>query len=392
VIRARLALAAALAFSATAWAAEPQTSLPPGHRPAAGSVEDELWYATDRAEKELLASPQLVRDPALNAYVRGVACKVAAEHCKDLRVYIADVPHFNAYAAPNGMVVVWTGTLLRVQDEAELAAILGHEFAHYREQHVLEQWRKAKRTSAFLATFGLLTYGGGIGIAGTLAGIAGAASMFNFSREKEREADRLGFASLMAQGYDPAAGARLWERMVREEKAPNNIRRNAVFATHPRSDERLADLRAATEAALAAGNAGTLRNREAYHDATCSYLQHWLEGELSRRMFATSIQLFADLRPLAEADEQATYAFFQAEAHRRRGKEGDLAIAERLYAEAVSLPAPPNAAWREHGLVLRSKGMKAEAAAALRRYLELEPAADDAAFIQRYLTELETTP
>jgi predicted Zn-dependent protease len=392
VTRRLVALAAAFAIAFGATAAEPQAALEPGQRPASGSVEDELWYATDRAEKDLLASPVLVRDPALNAYVRGVACKVAGEYCKDLRVYIADIPHFNAYASPNGMVVVWTGTLLRAQDEAELAAVLGHEFAHYRQRHVLEQWLKAKRTSAFLSTFGILTYGGGIGLAGTLAGIAGAASMFNFSRDKEREADRFGFASLNSQGYDVEAGARLWERMVREEKAPNNLRRNPVFATHPRTEERLADLRAASVAALAAGQAGTLRNREAYHDATCTYLQHWLEGELSRRMYATSIQLFADLRPLAEADEQATYAFFQAEAYRRRGKEGDRAMAEKLYAEAIALPEPPPGAWREHGLVLRAQSRKAEAAMALRRYLELDPSATDAAFIRSYLNELETTP
>jgi predicted Zn-dependent protease len=387
-------LAMALLLAATgAFAAEPLESARPGQRPPAGSVEDELWYASERAEKDLLESPLLVRDEALNAYVRGVVCKVAGEHCGDLRVYVVEVPAANAMTFPNGMVIVWTGLLLRASDEAELASVLAHEFAHYERRHSVQQYLKAKRTTAFLSTFGLLTYGGGGGLAGMLAGLAGSASLMQKSRAAEREADRLGFARLRAQGYDPQAGVRLWERMLREELAPNNIRRPIVaFATHPRTEERVADLKAAAAEATAGGYAGTETHRAAYRAVTCDYLPKWLEGELSRRMYATSIQMLADSRPLADADQQATYAFFQAEAHRRRGKEGDAAAAARLYAEAIALPAPPAAAWREHGLALRAAGDRAGAIASLRRYLELEPGAQDAAFVRQYLAELESMP
>ena len=51
-----------------------------------------------------------VRDPALNAYVKNVACRAAEAYCKDLRVYIMNVPAFNASMAPNGMMIVWTGS------------------------------------------------------------------------------------------------------------------------------------------------------------------------------------------------------------------------------------------------------------------------------------------
>ena len=109
----------------------------PGQRPPAGSDEDELWYAMERAERELQHHPLLVKDEALNAYVRGVACKVAGDYCPDLRVYIVDLPWFNASMAPNGMMLVWTGALLRFQDESELALVLGHEFAHFRHRIAL---------------------------------------------------------------------------------------------------------------------------------------------------------------------------------------------------------------------------------------------------------------
>ncbi len=361
----------------------------PGQRPPVGSDEDELWYAMDRAERELQQHPLLVRDEALNAYVREVACKVAGNYCPDLRVYIVEQPWFNASMAPNGMMVVWTGALLRFQDEAELALVLGHEFAHFRQRHSLQQWRKAKRTTAFLGSFGLLAWGSGAGAAGQIADLLGVAHMYRFSRDAEREADRLGFAAVTASGYDPAAGGRLWQRMFDEEAARKYGKPVPVFASHPKTSERLADVRATAEASGAAGGDD---GRARYRAAVRPFLAPWLEDELSRRMFDTSVRVIGDLRALAEPDLQGLYAFALAEAHRRRAKEGDAARAEALYVEAAGLPGAPAANHRELGLIQRARGEKPQAAASLRRYLELAPEAEDAAFIRHYLTELESRP
>lgn len=358
----------------------------PGQRPPAGSDEDELWYAMERAERELQQHPSLVRDPALNAYVRGVACRVAADYCGDMRVYIVEQPWFNASMSPNGMMIVWTGALLRFQDEAELALVLGHEFAHFRQRHSIQQWRRAKRSSAFLGSFGLLAWGGGAGAAGYLANIVGAASMYQFSRDAEREADRIGFAVATGEGYDAHAGARLWQRMKDEEDARRYGKPVPVFASHPKTQERLEDV---TAAAAASGQASGESGREAYRAAVRPFLVHWLEMELSRRMYDSSVRVITDLRAQAEPELQATYAFFQGEAHRRRGGDGDADRARALYAEAVALPDPPAAAHREHGLALRSAGDAAGAAESLRTYLALAPEAGDAAFVRQYLSELE---
>lgn len=374
------------ASSAHAEAVDPAR---PGQRPPAASDEDELWYAMDRAERELQQHPLLVRDEALNAYVRGVACRVAGDYCTDLRVYIVEQPWFNASMAPNGMMVVWTGALLRFQDEAELALVLGHEFAHFRERHSLAQWRRAKRSSALLGSFGLLAWGGGAGAAGQLASLLGEASLYRFSREAEREADRLGFAATVAQDYDPAAGARLWGRMVEEEAARSYGKPIPVFASHPKTTERLADVRTAAEASGAStGSTG----RDAYRAAVGPFIESWLEDELSRRMYDTSVQVIGRLRGLADPGLQGRYAFYLAEAHRRRGKGSDAAVAAELYAEAVTLPDAPAAAFREHGLVLRAEGRPDQASAALKRYLELSPQAEDAAFVRHYIDELEPSP
>ena len=361
----------------------------PGDRPAPGSDEAELWYAMERAELELQKSPQLVRDPALNGYVHDVACRITSDYCKDLRVYIMDVPYFNASMAPNGALVIWSGALLRMQNEADLALVLGHEFGHYRERHTLQQWRKLKKSSGFLSAFSVLTYGVGFGLAGMAANLVGAANLLKFSRDKEREADRIGFAQLVARGYDPNSGVRMWDAMLREENARDYGKPIPVFASHPQTRERLEDLRTA---AAAIPNPGKELGIDRFRAATGPFLKHWLDGELSRRMFTTSVQVIGDLRQTCPPERKGLYTFYLGEAHHRRNKGDDRSQAEALYAEAINEPGAPADAWREHGMSLRAAGDKAEARAALQHYLELAPDADDRAFVLGYIDELKAGP
>jgi predicted Zn-dependent protease len=377
-----LAMLLATVVAGAATASTPP-AIEPGEKPVAGSTEAELWYGVDQLEKELRASPVLVRDPVLNAYVREVACKVTREHCRDLRVYIINAPVFNASMAPNGAMLVFTGALLRMQDESELALVLGHEFAHFRQRHTLQYWVKAKRTSAWMASFSMA------GLVGSVLQRAGLASMFDFTRDMEREADAIGFATASSMGYDPQAGVRLWTRMLAEEKANLQSKTWPIFASHPRTAERLEDVGLAARKAPA----GDVRTeRETYRKAMQPFLAAWLEAELSRRMYDTAIQVIGDLRASADPASAGTYTFFLAEAYRRRNKNDDMAHARKLYAEAVTLPDAPADAWREQGMALRADGKRIEAIDALRRYLELKPQAGDRAFTQKYISELETTP
>ncbi len=380
-------LAALLACASS----EPVRVATPGSRPTAGSDEDALWYAMQRSERELQSSPQLVRDPALNAYVRGVACKVAADYCADLRVYIVEQPWFNAMMAPNGMLIVWTGALLRVRNEAELAFVIGHEAGHYRAQHVLRQWRRSKDVSALMSAFEVASAGVGVPIAGQLGALAGYAALFSFSREQEREADRLGFAAMVARGYDPQSGVELWARMLREEDSKTYGKSWPAFASHPPTRERLDDIRAAVAAiAISANRAhGSERNVAAYRAATHPFLAHWLDAELARRQYAASILVVSELLVDASTDDRALLSFYLGEAYRRRANPTDRAEAARWYAQAIALPDPPAAAWRERGMALRDAGQRSEAADALRRYLDLAGNASDRAFVEHDLAELQ---
>lgn len=354
----------------------------PGSRPQAGTDEDELWYAMERAETELKRSPQRVTDAALNAYVREVACKAAAERCRDLRVYIMDVPHFNASMAPNGAMLVWTGALLRMRDEAELAFVLGHETGHYDAQHSIQQWRRLKDTSAVLSAFQTVAFGAGAGNAAMLGALAGYATLFKYSRDMEREADRFATAASLRQGYDAQAGVDLWARMLAEEQTKPYQRRGRIFSTHPPSSERLNDIRAA---AAAVDTHPRERGRDRYRAVMRPFLAHWLDENLGQREYASSILVIGGLLAEAPDADRGLLTFYMGEAYRRRGAAGDRDRAAELYAKAVTLPGTPAAAWREHGFALRRRGRSAAAREALQRYLSLAPQAQDRAFVQREL-------
>lgn len=357
----------------------------PGTRPVVGTDEDELWYAMERAEKELQRSPLLVRDEALNAYVRDVACKAAAEHCKDLRVYVMDVPEFNASMAPNGTMLVWTGALLRMHDEAELAFVLGHETGHFTAQHSLRQWRRIKDTTAFLSVFQVLAFGGGAANIAMLGGLAGYATLFKFSRDMEREADKIGVNSLLREGYDPQAGVALWSRMLAEEKARPYQKRMVLFSTHPPSDERLADIRSAADAS---GSRNGDLGVERFRTATRPFLERWLVADLAQRRYASSILLIEGLLADAPSNDRGLLTFHLGEVYRRRAGTGDKTKAAAYYAQAVALPGTPAAAWREQGYALRDTGQLAAARAALQRYLSLAPNAEDRALVEHALQQI----
>lgn len=376
------AICLALAGCATS---QPIREHRPGDAPVAGTDEDELWYAMQRAETELQRSPLLVKDPALNAYVRSIACKVAGDNCRDLRVYIMDVPEFNASMAPNGMMIVWTGALLRARDEAEIGFVLGHESGHFTAQHSIKQWRRLKDTSAVLSAFQLVAYGAGVPDAALLGALGAYAGIFKFSRDQEREADKLGFATAVARGYDPAAGGDLWARLKREEDTRKYQRQGVVFSSHPATEERLRDIRAAAAATPPGQYA---RYRDEYRQAMRPFLDRWLAAELGRRRYASSLLVIGELLNEAPEQDRAIVTFYLGEAHRRRNAEGDRAKAAELYAKATQMPDAPAAAWREHGFALRDAGNTAEATTMLRRYLDTAPNAEDRAFVERELTKL----
>ncbi|MDE0443038.1 MAG: M48 family metallopeptidase [Gammaproteobacteria bacterium] len=136
----------------SACASQPVDDASPGERPATDTDEAGLWQMLERDEYKLQTSTGVVRDPALQAYLESVLCRVVRDHCADIRLYVLPGGGMNAAMAPNGMMLVFTGLLVRLENEAQLAAVLGHEAAHYVKRHTLQRWRDLRARTATLHT------------------------------------------------------------------------------------------------------------------------------------------------------------------------------------------------------------------------------------------------
>ena len=165
---------------ATGCATQPVTDVEPGQRPPLESEEAGFWMQMDRVEERVRTSGRVVRDEDLNAYVREILCRLVEDYCGDIRFYIVRHPYFNASMGPNGAMQIWTGLLLRVQNEAQLAAVLGHELTHYLRRHTLQRWRDIRAKTDALVFVQLATAVAGVGIVGTFAQLAALGSIQAF--------------------------------------------------------------------------------------------------------------------------------------------------------------------------------------------------------------------
>lgn len=379
----------------------------PGVRPADNTDEGGLWNAMDKAEVEARASADVNRDPRLNAYVKGLVCKLAPEYCGDVRVYVMDRPYFNASMAPNGYMEVWSGVLLRARTEDELALVLAHEISHYAENHSLEAWRAQKTRAAGLmgVQLGVALLGAAAAANATTAQGARAAldvadgvsnviylgtiaSLFRFSREAENQADRMGWDRATKAGYGADMGVRIWEGLQAETKASqfarvrNSERRINVFGSHPLTTERL-KLMQGLSGGRPESRSGDPR---AYRAAIRPYLGAWIRDDLRRKDFGQTLHLLAELSEVGE--DLGLLNFFTGEAYRLRREVGDLERARAAYLAASAHPDAPVQTWRELGEAHRKAGDPAAARAAFTAYLERAPQAEDKWLVEAALAKL----
>ncbi|MFN0183586.1 MAG: tetratricopeptide repeat protein [Aquabacterium sp.] len=330
----------------------------------------------DRHEARLRRSPFLMRDPALNTYLTGLACKLGGDHCPDIRVYPVRTPYFNASMAPNGMMQIWSGLLLRVDNEAQLASVIGHEIGHYLERHSLLQLQDLRSRTAAMAIFAFL---GGVGLIGQLALAAGAPA---FSRDQERDADRIGIALIRRGGWDAREAAKVWSQLRQELTAGaggDPAKKSVMFATHPGADERQALL------AELAGQEGGVTHDEAFQRLMDPHLPMLIDDELKRAQYEETITLMTRLHQ--RRPERGDLLYARGEARRLGGKVEETPAALADFQSALQLKSAPAQTYRAIGLIERQAGRKAEAVQAFERYLREAPDAPDAALIQSFVKE-----
>ncbi|MBI2529321.1 MAG: tetratricopeptide repeat protein [Candidatus Rokubacteria bacterium] len=341
--------------------------------------ERAMWNQAETEEEKLVKAGKIYEDPLLEEYLSGLAARLVPAEIQTagappIRVAVFRDPALNAFAMPNGKVYLHTGLLARVENEAQLAAILGHELTHVTSRHALKFNRDARNKGLPLAF---------------LAAVNG------YGRDLEREADLEGMERMVRAGYDPGEAPRVFELLKRDHGDSGRLE-TFLFGNHPQLEERIATTRE------------LLRTRYAGLDA--SRLTHDTEEFPLRTRVVVRENAALDIRAgrfgLARAQldravalaprDPVTHLYYgdlyrlQAQRARRPEERPPLVgQAREAYQRAAGLdPAYPDP-FRQLGYLYYQTREIARAREAFQRYLALRPDAPDARRVKEYLAELD---
>lgn len=210
-------------------------------------AELRLGKAFMRSVRESLP---VLDDPTLTDYVETLGQSLLAadpDASGHFSFFVIDQPVVNAFAGPSGYIGVYSGLILAAETESELAAVMAHEIAHVTQRHLMrgieDQSKLTIPATALLVAAAILgaQVSGDAGAA-AIAGIQAATlqRQINFTRDNEKEADRLGIQTLQQAGFDPYAMAGFFERLAKSSRVYEN---NApeFLRTHPVNTSRIAD-------------------------------------------------------------------------------------------------------------------------------------------------------
>jgi predicted Zn-dependent protease len=199
--------------------------------------------------REVLSQSQVVASGPEHDMVVRVASRLApatGEAAKnfDWEVSVVQSPEVNAFCLPGGKIVVYTGILPYTQNEAGLAAVLGHEMAHAVARHGSQRLLRSSLAQTFMmgaaASISLsdMDYNQRRTAMAALGAGATYGVILPFSREHESEADRMGLLYMARAGYDPHEAITFWQRMNQ-----TGGRQPPEFAsTHPSNTTRIREL------------------------------------------------------------------------------------------------------------------------------------------------------
>ncbi len=258
-----VSLLAAALLAACASVTNPVT----GQRELTVMNEKSEIAAGAKAHQEVLKEYGVLDDAALQAYVNEVGQKLAAKSQRAQLKWsftVLDSPQINAFALPGGYIYITRGLMAYLDNEAELAGVLGHEIGHVTARHGAQQ---ATRQTGAAIGVGLAAIGGAVleaatgvpGIADAVGGVAqlGAAGIIaSYSRDQELQADQLGAEYLARNRYDPAYMVEVIQVLKDQERYAAEAAKAAGrappaapdwLASHPSNDQRLQQIRASAK-------------------------------------------------------------------------------------------------------------------------------------------------
>ncbi|MFO7543549.1 MAG: M48 family metalloprotease [Thiobacillus sp.] len=206
--------------------------------------------------RDVYSDPRYLDDPEIESYLNQLGYKlvsVSTRNQRDFTFFVVDDPTINAFAMPGGNIGIHTGLLLAAQSESELASVIAHEIAHVTQDHIARM--VAAQSQSYWPTMAALALAllasrsnpnvASAAIASTQA--FSIQSQLNYSRDYERESDRLGYDMLSRAGFDPRGMSGFFNRLQRASRFYDSSA-PAYLRTHPLTSDRIADMQARSDA------------------------------------------------------------------------------------------------------------------------------------------------
>ncbi len=357
-----------------------------------------MWQSCERIEEMIRTSPQRLDAPGLQDYTRGVVERLVGRETPDLRIYLMRDSMFNASMYPTGMMIVNTGFMARVRNEAQYAAVLGHEAGHFFRKHSITGYRSIRRKSSTMAFIGAAA-GAAAGYSGHGSWIDAAnvinqalvLSVFQFSRAHEAEADAYGIMLMSRAGYSAGAASQVWSQLIAERMASAELRgakykdrSESAFSTHPPSEDRMQDLADTAEHLATVNGADAADGYDEWLTAIQPHRAMLLEEQIKLNDPGASLYL---VESLAQDGWTGVLRYNEGEVYRLRNAAGDDLKAAEAFATSTALPDAPAEAWRAHGFALLKAGKTPEGREALNQYLTMKPDAKDAGIVRYTLNQ-----
>jgi predicted Zn-dependent protease len=405
-------------------------------------IDLELLARTNQVDQEFDRKGLVFDDPAANAYLEEIGNKVVPETPLEnvtwrFRVLRDSQP--NAFALPNGTIYIHSGLLAMLQNEAQLAGILGHEVTHVVNRHSYLENRSARKKMAAANIFAAVG-----GAAGGYGGVAGTASsvvlrslipslivttIYGYSRELEHEADVYGLKAMARNGYSPDQMGATFEMLKSGYEVQLEKEARGLYTDHPRLDERIKyvsemaeKLAIQGEPIVRAGEYSRQMERVMRHDVSLEILtgrartavgvarrltelnpesaeNAYLLGEAYRalggRTFRPRPEELTDSAKGATRKQLGKMTMLEYESALMATPEGKKAWAENVkaaetaYGRALAIDANYARAICGQASLYDADGRPAEALAGYRKYLELAPNAMDAYRVKKRIEALE---
>ena len=343
----------------------------------ASEEEQMLWRRAQEEQDAIDGSGLLYQDTEIENYLNQIAEKLQTNSISpdiSFQIKVIKDPKLNAFALPNGVIYIHTGILARMENEAQLAALLAHEMTHCTHRHSLKTLRNIKdRTQAKSATVRELAQL--LGITGSIASING------YTRELETEADRVGLDLAVKANYDPNEVLKLFE-LLKQENEIEGVEEPYFLGTHPKVQQRIENV----NRWLAENNRGKIKGSKNTIKFQSRMSRLMLENaRLDLRQGKFFIAQSTVKKYLSVNPDDAQAYFLLGEIFRQRGWKNDSVAAINNYEKSISLNPSFAESHKAMGLIHYKDGEKRRAKKYFESCLLLSPNTADKAYIQGYL-------